>query len=137
MVEESKHDRVSKLVKEYSAGVPGLEEEIHNKFFKINVDEGAPKEGGARAKVRPIFSEDDDIAIERIVAHMRPVMRIRENKLTGEWVGEPESDSWSGAIAAARVFVMPAIASRSCLASLGPDSPASMLAASRSVRPAV
>ncbi|MBY3093326.1 hypothetical protein HFO72_21375 [Rhizobium laguerreae] len=95
-------DQASEVIKEYSAGMPGLEEELHNKFLKGIIDEEASKEAvEAEPKVRPIFSEDDDIAIERIVAHARPVMRIRENELTGEWVGEPESDIWREAIGAA------------------------------------
>lgn len=103
MADESSRDRLTKLVQEYSAGVPGLEEEVRTKFFKVIVDKEAPGDGSSdAAEIEPIFSEDDAIAAERIVAHMRPVMRVRENKLTGEWVGEPESHSWSETIAAAR-----------------------------------
>ena len=88
-------DRAAEVIKEFSAGVRGLEEELHSKFL---IGEQAV---GAAPSVAPMFSEDDDIAIERIVAHARPVMRIRENKLTGEWVGEPESGIWHEAVKAA------------------------------------
>jgi V8-like Glu-specific endopeptidase len=92
-------ERASDMIAEYSAGMPALEKELRAKLLGAGAALRIPDTGEeAEPVMRPIFSEDDGISEERIIAHARPVMRIRENKLTGEWVGEPESDIWKEAI---------------------------------------
>ncbi|ANL33941.1 phospholipase D-like domain-containing protein [Rhizobium phaseoli] len=108
-------ERFKSLISEYSQKMPGLDEELTRKLIRrVGGEDNFNETGLEQLKIGIPNTPGLEISPERIIltAEARPVMRIRDNSVTDEFVGAPSSELWRDVVnraASALNSVIPAV----------------------------